>query len=358
MSNTKSVRVQKQPRWKVIHDRLVQELPEFTYGSNFYTLDQICEKYDVSLITARRVLDELASQGLVEKIRKRGTVARGISQKLAVYMVQPSYARTDYFSYNAIIRRQMAGVEEYARDHNITFHTISDSHLSSIFFQEDEKAGFILPQLTSIATIDFMSEQKWPFVLLDPISGWQGLPHARVNRRSVGYKATKFLLQHGHRRIAHVLGLLSERNSRDRLKGYKAALAKSNIRFDWSLVKETNSREDADHAMHLLMGLKKPPTAIVIGDDNRAIQILDVCRRMKIKVPEQLSLLSYPGMAVTALTQPSLSVIDARYEEVGSQTMQLLLQQMLEGADPKDQSVLVEPQLIERASTAGRPESV
>ena len=41
-----------QPRWKAIYDQLVAMLPGYTYGSNFFTIAEICEKFDVSLITA------------------------------------------------------------------------------------------------------------------------------------------------------------------------------------------------------------------------------------------------------------------------------------------------------------------
>lgn len=59
------------PRWKVIRDWLHAQLPQFAYGSDFFTASELCHKFEVSTITANRALSELANEGLIEKSKAK-----------------------------------------------------------------------------------------------------------------------------------------------------------------------------------------------------------------------------------------------------------------------------------------------
>ena len=47
----------------------------------------------------------------------------------------------------------------------------------------------------------------------------------RINDFEGAYQATKYLTEFGHRRVAHITGILSRQDAVDRLAGYKQALA-------------------------------------------------------------------------------------------------------------------------------------
>ncbi|MDP6927494.1 MAG: GntR family transcriptional regulator, partial [Rhodospirillales bacterium] len=49
---------------------------EFAYDDRIPSEQELVEEYEVSRITARRALDELAAEGLVVRQRGRGTRAR------------------------------------------------------------------------------------------------------------------------------------------------------------------------------------------------------------------------------------------------------------------------------------------
>ncbi len=56
-------------------------LGEFTYGVLLPTEIQLCEKYNVSRITVRKALEELARAGLIERVQGKGTIVK--KRKLA-----------------------------------------------------------------------------------------------------------------------------------------------------------------------------------------------------------------------------------------------------------------------------------
>ncbi len=346
-----------QPRWKTIVEELRVEIPNHRYGGRFYSIAEICERYQVSAITARRVLTEMQSEGLVEKIRSRGTVVRRLSTAASVRLVMPSGARPDYQTTSVVMRRQLAGITDFARAKQIDFDTISEAHLAIVFARGHDSYGFLVAPGVSHETLDFLRRRGLPFVLVNPISGWKGICHSRPDRVQAGYVAAKFLIELGHRRIGYILGSISQRNFRDRLVGYRAAHKESKLRFDWELIRETDGQhpEQDEEALATLLSLRSPPTAVMTGDDGRAIQVLECCRRQGIEVPRQLSILGYPNYPEAMLTDPPLSVVDACYEEVGSASIGLLIEQMYEEVGRARSTVIIPPRLIERGSTGRGP---
>jgi len=340
-------------RWQEIREQLRAELPAFDYGSRFYTITDICAKFEVSTITARRVLTEMQNEGLVEKIQRRGTVVRQVSRALRIRMLLAAKVRPEQHTLNPIYRRLIAGATQAAERQRADFDLISESNLETLFSRRDDVFGFLLPIGIASRSVDFLRERNLPFVFLDPQTTWAGLPHARANRIRAGYIATRHLLDLGHRRIAFIIGPISRRNFRDRLNGYRKALREAGIRFDWGLIEETSALhpDEGDSAMANLMGLKDPPTAVITGDDNRALLVLETCRRTGIRVPEDLSVVGFPNYPESSLTDPPLTVVDPRYELIAEAAMKLLFDQMLENADPLKQRVVIQPELVQRRST-------
>jgi LacI family transcriptional regulator, galactose operon repressor len=75
-----------------------------------------------------------------------------------------------------------------------------------------------------------------PLVLFDKIAKTIDCSKVLVDDRKAAYEAVSFLIQKGHKRIAHFRGDLNPQNSIDRFLGYKKALIDHNIEFDPSLV--------------------------------------------------------------------------------------------------------------------------
>ena len=94
-----------------------------------------------------------------------------------------------------------------------------------------------------------------------------------------GYVATLHLIRAGHRRIAHIHGQSWTDPSRDRLRGYRRALAEHDILFDPALVLPGNWEPPTgyQHTM-ALMDLADPPTAIFAANDMMAVGCYDALK--------------------------------------------------------------------------------
>lgn len=101
-----------------------------------------------------------------------------------------------------------------------------------------------------------------------------------------GYMATRYLLDRGHKKIAHLCG--DDRlSSRERIAGYKKAMAEAGIPEKEFLIEPGDfNREKAIRASEKL--LQHPITAIYAANDLMAIIAMRTADNMNKKVPEDI----------------------------------------------------------------------
>ncbi|MEO6012549.1 MAG: LacI family DNA-binding transcriptional regulator [Devosia sp.] len=165
-----------------------------------------------------------------------------------------------------------------------------------------------------------------------------------------GRTATETLLKAGRTRIGFINGQDGVDASRDRLKGYKQALATSDLPFDPDLVRPGNWEPSAGYEMTLeLMQLNDPPDAIFCANDMMALGCLDALTALGRKVPRDVSIIGFDDREVAQFTHPPLSTLVLPHYEMGEIAAQELIDGV--GTTPRRLNhIKVECRLIERGS--------
>ncbi|MCO2667413.1 LacI family transcriptional regulator, partial [Pseudomonas aeruginosa] len=102
-----------------------------------------------------------------------------------------------------------------------------------------------------------------PAVLLNCYTTDSGLSSIVPAEVAGGHAATEYLLRAGHRRIGYVNGEPWQDAAKDRLKGYRTALATADIPFAPELVRDGDWGSDTGFEQTLsLLREPNPPTAI------------------------------------------------------------------------------------------------
>jgi DNA-binding LacI/PurR family transcriptional regulator len=115
-----------------------------------------------------------------------------------------------------------------------------------------------------------------------------------INNRAAAAEAVGYLLAQGHRKIAHIAGDLDTQAGQDRLAGYYEALEIAGVARDKKWVKKGGFLRTAAHqAAQALLKEEGRPTAIFAASDVMAFEVLDVAKRLNIKVPEELSVIGF-----------------------------------------------------------------
>lgn len=166
-----------------------------------------------------------------------------------------------------------------------------------------------------------------PTVLLNCHStGFTG-PAIVPSELAGGHAATEYLLSKGHTRIGYVNGEPWMEAAKDRLKGYRRALATHDIAFDASLVRDGDWNMSSGYAAaQELMRLERPPTAIFCANDLMAMGALDALHELGLKVPEQVAVMGYDDQEMAQHTRPALSTALLPNYEMGRSALEALLE--------------------------------
>ncbi|RNA70084.1 LacI family DNA-binding transcriptional regulator [Alteribacter keqinensis] len=200
--------------------------------------------------------------------------------------------------------------------------------------------------------MSYLHEQNFPFTVI-------GRPYdARMSQityvNNDNFKAaktvTEYLLLLGHERIAFVGGNLDFVVTVDHMEGYERALKNAGIKLrDEYVVFHEELQEGGQEAVIALMSLKEPPTALLVADDIMTFGVLRMLSEMDVKVPDDVSIISFNNLMISELSAPPMTTVDINIYSLGYEAATCLIEKILR-PDTKPKKVLIPHKLIKRQS--------
>lgn len=161
--------------------------------------------------------------------------------------------------------------------------------------------------------------------------------------------ATRYLIEQGHRRIAHLRGDLHYASAQARLQGYRQALSDAGIPLDQHLIQgDTWSSADAAAGTHQLLGLSEPPTAIFAASDDLALVALEILHQEGYEVPRDMAIIGFDDIQLAEQSWPPLTTVKIPLAELGRRAADLILRMSM--GDEDIESVTVPVELIRRGT--------
>jgi LacI family transcriptional regulator len=148
-----------------------------------------------------------------------------------------------------------------------------------------------------------------------------------VDNEQAAHRATQYLIEAGHRRIAHIAGPAEHEDALRRRAGYERALSEAQIPFNAALVVHGNFRRQSGIlAVEALLTRGESFTAIFCGNDQMAFGARLALYRRGIRVPEDVSLVGFDDQPVSAFMTPPLTTVRQPALEIGHAAAQAMLQ--------------------------------
>jgi LacI family transcriptional regulator len=189
-------------------------------------------------------------------------------------------------------------------------------------------------------------------VLLNCYTDDRAFPSVVPGEVAGGHRATDALIDAGHQRIAIITGELWMDAARDRLKGYRQALATADLPYDPALVREGNWQTSAGYEQtHILMELPRPPTAIFCSNDRMAVGCYEALKERRLAIPHDVSVVGYDDEEVARHLSPQLTTLVLPHREMGRWAVERGLS-LVANRREKYPITKLECPLIERASIA------
>ncbi|MEL4503311.1 LacI family DNA-binding transcriptional regulator [Luteococcus sp. H138] len=164
-----------------------------------------------------------------------------------------------------------------------------------------------------------------------------------------GYRATRMLLEAGHRRIRYLTGTSEVTANGRRISGHWRALAEAPGAH--SELVECGWQIDAGLAVgSRVLDVAEPPTAVLCANDRVAAGVFLAAARLGLRIPEDLSVVGYDDDPNVA-PQLGLSTVRLPHRKMGEHAAALLLDR-LEGKDLPTGEIAVDSPAVPRSSVA------
>jgi DNA-binding LacI/PurR family transcriptional regulator len=202
-------------------------------------------------------------------------------------------------------------------------------------------------------------EKKFPVVLIHRTAPQAApFPSVTVENKAATRKIVEHLIDdHGRRRIVFMRGPDHQEDSYWREVGYRAAFANRNIPVDEALMlKGEFEREVAYESLRRFIQSDHAPfDAVFAGDDDAAIGVLEALRENGRSVPEDVAVVGFDDLRLSAFLNPPLSTVRAPTEMVGRAAAEQLFCLMEDSV--VEPTTLLETQIILRRSCGCNYES-
>ena len=137
-----------------------------------------------------------------------------------------------------------------------------------------------------------------------------------------GYKITRYLLDQGHRSIAHITAKMHYQETvgdiHERFLGYKQAMIDAGLSIDPQLVVEGNlDQQSGILAVEMLLSQRRPFSAIFCANDQMAFGVRLALHRRGIRVPDDISLAGFDDESTAAYMIPPLTTVRQPAEDMG-----------------------------------------
>ncbi len=207
-----------------------------------------------------------------------------------------------------------------ASDHVLMVVNAGNSLEASVeFLLERQVAGIIYAAFFHCEVTLPDNIYQVPTTLANCFVGDKSLPSAVPDEFIGGYRATKVLLDAGHRRI----GFLNVTPpaipaKQGRLAGYKQALEEFDVPFDPELIGTTTESPENYATTMRLLKLKNPPTALFCGTDRTAMASYIAILDAGMRIPDDISIVGFDNQIdVAEGLLPMLTTIQLPHYEMG-----------------------------------------
>ena len=154
----------------------------------------------------------------------------------------------------------------------------------------------------------------------------------------------------GHVALAQIAGPLGLDTASRRAAGFADAVVSAGLPLP-ALVESPFDERGAFEAMSRLLQSRSRPTGVYVSNLNQAIGALACTRRNGVRVPDDLSIVTYDDDPLADFLEVPLTAIRMPLGELGAMAIGALAAQ-IDGEPPHDLEVTTAPELVLRASTA------
>ncbi len=349
--------------------RLIRE-GKYKSGDKLPSENELAAMHDVSVITSKKALEELARDGSIYRVKGSGSFVADPAKKKEpahvsmIAMVLPLGSNTgggmELFS----------SVEMVAKSHGY-YVSVDNTHrncqkerdILQRLLRDGVKGIIYYPSFSSenFDLIKKLAMENYPIVIIDKSIYAIEIDTVLSDNHRGGYEMARYLLGCGHRRIIFACeSEIDEVSSiRERFLGYCDALAEANVPLDIDLVMhpKTGHERGAERngIVHFFREVAarvrddRSITAVQAASDVSAVELISQCLKKCVKVPADVSIAGFDDLDVAAYFTPPLTTVKQSFGAIGQVAAELIFKRIVD-KERKHERVLIPVELVIRES--------
>jgi len=304
-------------------------------GNKVPSENALTKKFGVSRDTVRRAFKELEEEGILVSMRGSGTYVRtrkkSTSNRIAVI--------TTYVE-NYIFPKIIMGIEGKLSENG---YVMQLSFTNNLFEKErdileeiadkEEVAGVIMEPVRSalpnpnLDCYERLKEKGIPVLFINTYYRETEIPHVSLNDEAMGYMATKYLADRGHRKIGAILKM-DDGQGHLRFSGFSRAMFEAGVKnsSEYVVWYDTSDESNIEGICRHLDERLKDCTAVFCYNDKIALDYILYLSRKGVKVPEDISIISMDNSMLADCGDIKITSCPHPMEELGQVAGENLLQ--------------------------------
>lgn len=312
---------------------------DFRPGDRLPSENEIAEQYHVSVITSKRVLNDLADENLIFRLKGRGSFVAGNSgnemlnarrsnTKGVVGVIFPSICMPveSELLYYVQSRMHKANYQTLIR---VTDDVVDLETEAIAMFRVFGVRGFVIfPAIKEQYNEEILrlSLDRFPHVLVD-----RYMPNIRsanvgsANRQAMT-TVIEYLLDQGHSNIAVITQRDTNSSTHERLAGFEDAITRRGYPIDktkWMVEKDGQSNEDFRADLMTFFRERSSVSAVVALDTPLASLTYAALHEIGRRIPDDITLVSFDDPKL-----PFVPYIEQNTAMIGQRAVEILLRQM------------------------------
>ena len=194
--------------------------------------------------------------------------------------------------------------------------------------------------------------QGMPVVMFDRVTNDILSDKVIIDDNLAAFNAVQFLIDKGFKKIALITTIDYVSVGKLRTEGYLKALNNNDILIDEKLILKIEDIENcADEIENLIKD--NEIEAIFAVNELFAVTAIKVANRLKIKVPNDISIIGFTDGIISKYSSPSITTVSQNGEKMGNRAAQMLIDRLRleDEEEERYKTEVIETHLVEREST-------
>jgi len=324
------------------------------------TLVQIAREAGVSIATVSRVLNDTGRVSpatrqrvlcAIRELEYDPSQSRPESIFQAILVLVPDFVNPFYASI-------IDGIQQTAHENHYEIFLVqtkdvyqNPSHYLNLV-KRGNYSGILWLCSTPPSGMLSILKNQCPFVMCCEYPEDLPCSYVSVDDVTAAYRAVKYLISSGCRKIGFVNCSLKYKYARHRREGYLKALSDAGLEFnpEWYVTIPSIDYTLAYSSILQTLNGDSIPDAFFTCSDVFAAATINAAQRLGIKVPSELSVIGFDNIETSRMTLPPITTIAQPSFQMGQQACSILVEK-IQNPDLVDRYILLSTELVIRGST-------